>query len=66
MSNRSVVADGRRPKLWGANIAEDPPTVTYDSVMPDKAGADAAEKGVLKWLEKVVSLKLEAGLKVSL
>lgn len=54
MSPPKNAAHYDRLKLWGATIAENPPTVTYDSVMPDKAGADA-EKGVMKWLEKVVS-----------
>ncbi|GMK59333.1 hypothetical protein CspeluHIS016_0703480 [Cutaneotrichosporon spelunceum] len=50
--NRDQLLDRVPLKLWGSSIAENPPTVTYDSVMPDKAGADA-EKGVMKWLEKV-------------
>lgn len=47
------VSDPFSLHLWGASVAENPPTVAYDAVMPDRAGADA-EKGVLSWLEKVV------------
>lgn len=36
---------------WGSEIAADPPTVTFDSVIE---GEDA-ERGVLNWLDKVVS-----------
>lgn len=53
-------------KLWGAEVAQAPPTVTWDDVMGQSPGqqvdksellqvhdADRAERGVLQWLENI-------------
>lgn len=42
-----------RRTLWNASIAKSPPTVTYQSVMPEHVGETEAEMGVLTWLDKV-------------
>jgi hypothetical protein len=36
--------------LWGRGIAQQPPTVTYEEVMGDKD-----ERGIARWLSKLVS-----------
>jgi len=39
---------GAEKILWGAKIAQSPPTVTYEEVMSD------SEQGLLKWLSNIV------------
>lgn len=34
----STLADFSRPRLWGAEIKQDPPTVTYGEVMDSEGG----------------------------
>lgn len=41
--------------LWNSKIAQSPPSVRYDSLLPSAVGEDLAERGVLRWLDKVVS-----------
>lgn len=44
----------RERSLWNAKIAVNPPTVSYDAVVATSASdAEEAERGVLRWLEKI-------------
>ena len=46
----------RRRSLWNAKIASSPPTVSYDAVVASHpSNAEEAEKGILRWLDKIVS-----------
>ena len=42
--------------LWNSKIAQSPPIVRYDSLLPTVVGEEVAEKGMLRWLDKVVSM----------
>ncbi|WOO83468.1 Trimethyllysine dioxygenase [Vanrija pseudolonga] len=53
LADRFGLLDQTPQTFWGSTIAAKPPTVTYDSVMPNIAGEDVAENGVLDWLNKV-------------
>lgn len=39
-----------RKVLWGSKIQQDPPTITYEEAMDE-----SNDKGLFKWLSKVVS-----------
>jgi trimethyllysine dioxygenase len=50
LSLPSAVEGGENIIMWGKGIAQQPPTVTYEEVMSDKD-----ERGIARWLTKLVS-----------